>query len=43
LRDLVNDPRSWSLSDPAYREAITPIRAASGLPPLNPAPEPPAQ
>jgi mannan endo-1,4-beta-mannosidase len=34
MRTLVNDPRSWSLSDPAYREAITPLRAASGLPPL---------
>lgn len=35
LQILVNDPRSWSLSDPAYVEAIAPIRAASGLPPLS--------
>jgi mannan endo-1,4-beta-mannosidase len=32
LRTLVNNPRSWSRSDPAYIEAIAPIRAASGLP-----------
>jgi mannan endo-1,4-beta-mannosidase len=42
VRALYNDPRSWSLSDPAYVEATAPIRAASGLPPvpevLKPAP-----
>ncbi|HZL44535.1 MAG TPA: glycosyl hydrolase [Verrucomicrobiae bacterium] len=32
---LVNSPRSWSLSDPGYQEAITPLRTISGLPPLN--------
>jgi mannan endo-1,4-beta-mannosidase len=36
VRALYNDPRSWSLSDPAYIEATAPIRAASGLPPLPP-------
>ena len=43
LRETVNDPRSWSLSDPAYREAIAPFRAASGLRPLSPAPDAQAQ
>ncbi len=37
IKALYDDPRSWSLSDPGYREAITPVRAASGLPPLKPA------
>jgi mannan endo-1,4-beta-mannosidase len=37
---LVNNPRSWSRSDPAYVEAIARIRAASGLPPLSPAEKP---
>jgi mannan endo-1,4-beta-mannosidase len=36
LRALVNHPRVLSLEDPAYREAIAPLRAASGLPPLGP-------
>jgi len=37
MRALVNDPRSWSLSDPDYIQAITPLRKASGLPPVPPA------
>jgi hypothetical protein len=41
MRALVNDPRSWSLSDPGYVKAITPLRKASGLPPVPPAPAPP--
>jgi mannan endo-1,4-beta-mannosidase len=36
LRMLVDAPCSWSLSDAAYVEAITPLRAASGLPPAEP-------
>jgi hypothetical protein len=32
---LVNSPRSWSLSDAAFQEAIIPLRTLSGLPPLN--------
>lgn len=32
LRTLVDAPRSFSLSDPGYFEAIAPLRAASGLP-----------
>jgi len=32
LRTLVDDPRSWSLSDAGYIEATAPIRTASGLP-----------
>ncbi len=35
LVNLVNSPRSWSLSDPSFLEAIAPIRAASGLPRLD--------
>ncbi len=35
---LVNDPRSWSRSDPDYVKAIAPLRKASGLPPVPPAP-----
>jgi mannan endo-1,4-beta-mannosidase len=31
LRTLVNDPRSWSLSDAGYLDATAPIRIASGL------------
>lgn len=32
---LVSNPRSLSLDDPAYRAGITPMRKASGLPPLD--------
>ena len=32
VQTLYNDPRSWSLSDPAYIQATAPIRKASGLP-----------
>lgn len=32
LAEIVQDPHSWSLSDPGYRKAIEPIRRASGLP-----------
>ena len=39
VKILVNDPRSWSLSDEAYRKAIEPIRVAAGLPPEVAAPE----
>jgi len=35
IRALYDDPRSWSLSDPGYRQAIAPLRAVSGLPPLK--------
>jgi mannan endo-1,4-beta-mannosidase len=38
LAAIVNDPRSWSLSDPDYRKAIAPIRVASGLPAESPTP-----
>jgi mannan endo-1,4-beta-mannosidase len=38
MRTLVNSPRSLSLDDPAYRQGITPVRAASGLAPLAPCP-----
>jgi hypothetical protein len=31
---LVNDPRSWSLSDAGYLESIKSLRTACGLPPL---------
>jgi mannan endo-1,4-beta-mannosidase len=41
IRALVNDPRSWSLSDPDYIKAITPLRKASGLPLLPAAPQMP--
>ncbi len=34
MRTLVSSPRSLSLEDPAYRQGITPVRAAAGLPPL---------
>jgi mannan endo-1,4-beta-mannosidase len=34
LVTLVNNPRSWSLSDPAYQAAMAPLRAAAGLPSL---------
>ena len=37
LKALVNDPRSWSLSDPEYVKSIGPLRAACGLQPLPPA------
>jgi mannan endo-1,4-beta-mannosidase len=40
MRTLVNNPRSLSRDDPEYRKGITPIRAASGLPPLSPATRP---
>jgi mannan endo-1,4-beta-mannosidase len=39
VKVLVDDPRSWSLSDEAYRKAIEPIRVAAGYPPEVPAPE----
>ncbi len=44
IKLLVNDPRSWSLSDEDYRKAIEPIRIAAGYPVPVPAPEipPPA-
>ncbi len=41
LTAIVEDPQSWSLSDPGYRKAIAPVRADSGLtdePPAPPAP-----
>lgn len=38
LRAMVNDPRFLSLHDPAYMEAVNPLRAAGGLPSLSPAP-----
>ena len=41
LTAVVNDPHSWSLSDPDYRKAIAPIRAASGLPAETPMPAAP--
>jgi len=31
---LYDDPRSYSLSDPAFRQSFAPTRAALGLPPL---------
>jgi mannan endo-1,4-beta-mannosidase len=37
LRELVNAPRSLSLSDRAYRVAIGPLRAASGRSEIGPA------
>ncbi|HTY89222.1 MAG TPA: glycosyl hydrolase [Candidatus Acidoferrum sp.] len=39
MRALVDNPRSLSLDDPAYRTGITSVRAASGLVPLGPAPQ----
>ena len=39
---LVNNPRSWSLSDPDYRQAVAPVRIASGLPAELAAPPVPA-
>jgi mannan endo-1,4-beta-mannosidase len=38
LAAIVQDPQSWSLSDPAYRRATEPIRVASGLPAEPPDP-----
>ena len=35
MRAMVNDPRSLSRDDPEYIKGITPVRAASGLPPLS--------
>jgi hypothetical protein len=35
MQTLVNNPRSFNLEDKEYRKSITPIRAASGLPPLR--------
>lgn len=35
MEAIVNDPRSLSLSDPAYTEAVATYRAACGLPPLD--------
>jgi hypothetical protein len=32
VAEIVKDPHCWSLSDPEYRQAIAPIRVASGLP-----------
>jgi hypothetical protein len=40
MQTLVNAPRSLNLDDPEYVKGITPIRAASGLPPLPPATRP---
>jgi mannan endo-1,4-beta-mannosidase len=43
VSSLVSDPRSWSLSDAEYRQAMAPIRRASGLsaePPAPPKPDP---
>lgn len=34
MKTLVDAPRSLSLEDLAYRQGITPVREASGLPPL---------
>jgi mannan endo-1,4-beta-mannosidase len=36
VQALFDDPRSYSLSDPAFIEAFAPTRAAYGLPPLKP-------
>jgi mannan endo-1,4-beta-mannosidase len=36
MQTLVNDPRSWSLSDPDYVKAIAALRISSGLPPVAP-------
>ena len=41
LPTLVKDPRMWSLEDAPYKNSITPIRNASGLPAMRPAPPPP--
>ena len=41
MQALVNDPRSWSLSDPDYVRALVPLRRASGLPPALPTPPQP--
>ena len=40
LRTLVNDPRSWSASDPTFRKAVLPVRVASdrSVAPLPPPP-----
>ncbi len=38
LAVVVQDPRMFSLEDPAYWDAIAPLRAASGLPPGSPPP-----
>jgi len=35
ITEIVKDPRIWNLEDHAYRDAVNPIRAASGLPPLT--------
>jgi mannan endo-1,4-beta-mannosidase len=37
IATLVNAPHTWSLSDADYRQALAPIRRASGLPPAVPA------
>jgi mannan endo-1,4-beta-mannosidase len=37
IQALVNDARSWSLSDADFVKAIAPLRTASGLPPASPA------
>ena len=41
LAAIVKDPRYWSLDDAAYRQAIAPIRLASGLAAEPPAPPTP--
>ncbi len=40
LAEMAKDPRMWTLDDAAYMDAITPLRAASGLPATRPAPRP---
>ena len=42
VRDLFDNPRSFSLSDSGYIESIAPIRAACGLPQAHPAARQPA-
>lgn len=41
LAVMVKDPRYWSLDDAGYRQAIAPIRVASGLPAAPPVPSAP--
>jgi mannan endo-1,4-beta-mannosidase len=35
MREMVRDPRMWSLTDPAYRAGIGPLRSACGLAALS--------
>ena len=42
MQALVNDARSWSLSDPDFIKATAPLRKASGLLPVAPTPQIPA-